>query len=434
MLYGTAEASLDIGWDVIVPLIVLAVLFLLAIPIWVSLGITALLMLTLTGALPLSLLGESLFSGVNHYALIAIPLYLLTGDALVRTGLSKKLLDFAEATMGSVRSGMGTSTVLGCGFFSSISGSDAAGCAAVGRMTFARLVEKGYPPGYAAALVAAGACTGILIPPSIAYIIIGMILGISAASLFVAAIVPGALVLVSIMITNVILNRAHGYENSSQPFSFSAWLSALWAAKFALAIPFVILGGIYSGIFTPTEAAAVAVALTLLIGFCQRTLTFADVPAMLWSSAKVNGIIVPIIAVALPLAQALTLVQVPQGFADLIRSITDDPSLTILLMLGVFILAGCVMEATPNIVILAPIMFPLSQEIGMNEIQFCIFLITSLGVGFITPPLGLNLFVISSVTGQPIMSVAARSLPYVVGMLLVVLLIAFVPEISTWWM
>ena len=147
-----------------------------------------------------------------------------------------------------------------------------------------------------------------------------------------------------------------------------------------------------------------------------------------------NGIIVPIIAVALPLAQALTLVQVPQGFADLIRSITDDPSLTILLMLGVFILAGCVMEATPNIVILAPIMFPLSQEIGMNDIQFCIFLITSLGVGFITPPLGLNLFVISSVTGQPIMSVAARSMPYVVGMLLVVLLIAFVPEISTWWM
>ncbi|RKT27865.1 tripartite ATP-independent transporter DctM subunit [Roseovarius halotolerans] len=434
MLYQTAEASLDIGWDVIFPLILLGVLFLLAIPIWVALGITALTMLWLTGALPLSLLGESLFSGVNHYALIAIPLYLLTGDALVRTGLSKKLLDFAEATMGSLRSGMGTSTVLGCGFFSSISGSDAAGCAAVGRMTYARLVEKGYPTGYAAALVAAGACTGILIPPSIAYIIIGMILGISAASLFVAAILPGVLVLVSIMVTNIILNRIHGYENSSASFSLRNWFLALWEAKFALSIPFVILGGIYSGIFTPTEAAAVAVALTLLIGFFSGTLTFADVPEMLWSSAKVNGIIVPIIAVALPLAQALTLVQVPQGFADLIRSITDDPNITILLMLGVFILAGCVMEATPNIVILAPIMFPLAQEIGMNDIQFCIFLITSLGVGFITPPLGLNLFVISSVTGQPILSVAARALPYVLSMLLVVLLIAFVPAISTWWM
>ncbi|MCZ0811637.1 MAG: TRAP transporter large permease [Pseudomonadota bacterium] len=434
MLYQTAEASLDIGWDVIFPLILLGVLFVLAIPIWVALGITALTMLWLTGALPLSLLGESLFGGVNHYALIAIPLYLLTGDALVRTGLSKKLLDFAEATMGSLRSGMGTSTVLGCGFFSSISGSDAAGCAAVGRMTYARLVEKGYPTGYAAALVAAGACTGILIPPSIAYIIIGMILGISAASLFVAAILPGVLVLVSIMVTNIILNRIHGYENSSTRFSFRNWLWALWEAKFALSIPFVILGGIYSGIFTPTEAAAVAVALTLLIGFFGGTLTFAEVPEMLWSSAKVNGIIVPIIAVALPLAQALTLVQVPQGFADLIRSITEDPNITILLMLGVFILAGCVMEATPNIVILAPIMFPLAQEIGMNDIQFCIFLITSLGVGFITPPLGLNLFVISSVTGQPILSVAARALPYVLSMLIVVLLIAYVPAISTWWM
>ena len=434
MLYQTAEASLDMGWDVIFPLILLGVLFVLAIPIWVALGITALTMLWLTGVLPLSLLGESLFSGVNHYALIAIPLYLLTGDALVRTGLSKKLLDFAEATMGSLRSGMGTSTVLGCGFFSSISGSDAAGCAAVGRMTYGRLVEKGYPTGYAAALVAAGACTGILIPPSIAYIIIGMILGISAASLFVAAILPGVLVLVSIMVTNIILNRIHGYENSSTSFSFKKWLWALWEAKFALSIPFVILGGIYSGIFTPTEAAAVAVAFTLLIGFFGGTLSFADVPEMLWSSAKVNGIIVPIIAVALPLAQALTLVQVPQGFAALIRSITDDPNITILLMLGVFILAGCVMEATPNIVILAPIMFPLAQEIGMNDIQFCIFLITSLGVGFITPPLGLNLFVISSVTGQPILSVAARALPYVLGMLIVVLLIAYVPAISTWWM
>lgn len=434
MLYQPMEASLEIGWEVILSLVVLAALLVMSVPVWISLGLTALVMLWLTDVLPLSLLGESLFGGVNHYALIAIPLYLLTGDALVRTGLSKKLLDFAEATMGSLRSGMGTSTILGCGFFSSISGSDAAGCAAVGRMTYARLVEKGYPPSYASALIAAGACTGILIPPSIAYIIIGMILGISAASLFVAAIVPGVMVLVAIMLTNMALNRIQGYENSSASFSISRWLAALWEAKFALSIPLIILGGIYSGIFTPTEAAAVAVAVTLCIGFWQGTLRFADIPEMLWSSAKVNGVIVPIIAVALPLAQALALVQVPQGFAALIRSLTDDPTLTILLMLGVFILAGCVMEATPNIVILAPIMFPLAQELGMNDIQFCIFMITSLGVGFITPPLGLNLFVISSVTGEPIFPIAAKSLPYVAAILVVVLMIAFIPELSTWWL
>ncbi|MBZ8134363.1 TRAP transporter large permease [Afifella sp. IM 167] len=434
MLYQPMDAALEIGWEVTLSLVMLGVLFVLAVPVWISLGLTALLMLWLTDVLPLSLLGESLFGGVNHYALIAIPLYLLTGDALVRTGLSKKLLDVAEATAGSLRSGMGTSTVLGCGFFSSISGSDAAGCAAVGRMTYGRLVEKGYPPSYASALVAAGACTGILIPPSIAYIIIGMILGISAASLFVAAIVPGILVLLAIMFTNIVLNRVHGYEDSGAKFSFTRWRHAMWDGKYALAIPFIILGGIYSGVFTPTEAAAAAVAVTLIIGFAQGTLTFADIPDMLWSSAKVNGIIVPIIAVALPLAQALTLVQVPQGFAGLIRSLTDDPTLITLLMLAVFLVAGCIMEATPNIVILAPIMFPLAQEIGMNDIQFCIFMITSLGVGFITPPLGLNLFVITSVTGDPILSVAARSVPYVVSILLVVLLIAFVPALSLWWM
>lgn len=425
-------SAFEIGSDVIIPLVLLAVLFLMAVPVWIALGLTALFMLWLGGILPLSLLGESLFAGINAYALIAIPLYLLTGDALVRSGLSGKLLDVAEATMGSLRSGLGTATLLGCGFFSCISGSDAAGCAAVGRMTYSRLVEKGYSPSYAAALVASGSCTGILIPPSIAYIIIGMILGISASSLFLAAIVPGVLVLIAMMITNAVMNRLYGYENSDQVFSTRRWLTVVWDAKYALSIPFIILGGIYSGIFTPTEAAAVAVAVTVTIGFVKKTLTLKDIPKMLESSAKVNGVIIPIIAVALPLAQALALAQVPQGFIELINSLTEDPTMIILMMLGVFILAGCLMEATPNIVILAPIMFPLAQEIGMNEIQFCIFMITALGVGFITPPLGLNLFVISGITGQPILSVAKSSIPYVLSMLIVVLMIAFIPEISTW--
>lgn len=431
---GTEHAAsmIHLGGDVVLSLVLLGVLFVLAVPIWISLGLSALCMLWLTGALPLSLLGESLFNGIDSFALIAIPLYLLTGDALVRTGLSNKLLDIAEATTGSFRSGMGSSTVLGCGFFSCISGSDAAGCAAVGRMTYHRLVEKGYPPGYAAALVASGACTGILIPPSIAYIIIGLILGISASSLFIAAAVPGVMVMFSIMITNIIINRIHGYESSRGQFSFRRWLRALWDGKFALAIPVIILGGIYSGVFTPTEAAAVAVVTTITIGFLQGTLTVSDIPKMLESSAKVNGIIVPIIAVALPLAQALALVQVPQAFVADIQAMTSNPVAIKLLMLAVFMVAGCVMEATPNIVILSPIMFPLAQQIGMNETQFCIFMITALGVGFITPPLGLDLFVMSSLTGLSILKVARNAVPYVFAMLIVVLLIAFVPQLSLW--
>ena len=431
-LYQQDTFELVLGWQFWVPLIFAVIMIALAVPVWAVLGVTSISMLYLSGALPLSLVGEALFDGIDAFALIAVPLFILTGDVLVRTGLSHKLLDVAEALVGGFRSGFGTATVLVCGFFACISGSDAAGAAGVGRMTIGRLVEQGYPRPYACALVASGACTGILIPPSIAYIIIGLILGISASTLFLAAVIPGLLVMVTIMITNVVMNRIKGYENASQGFSFGRIGKAIYDGRYALIVPFIILGGIYTGIFTPTEAAAVAVVTTIIIGLLQRTITLADFPKMLASSAKVNGVIVPIIAFSLPLAQTLAALEVPQGFVYAMTSITDSETVIILMMIFILIIAGCVMETTPNIVILAPIMLPLAQEIGMNEIHFCIMMVTSLGVGFITPPLGLNLFVVSGLTGTPILKVAGKAVPYVLSMFFVVLLLAFVPQLSTW--
>ena len=182
-------------------------------PVWAA-AIGAVVMLVATDVLPLSA-GRIAVRRYRPFALIAVPLFILTGDVLVRTGLSNKLLDVADATTGGFRAGLGTATVLGCGFFACISGSDAAGAAAVGRMTIHKLVEKGYPRPYACALVASGACTGILIPPSIAYIIIGLILGISASTLFLAAAIPGVLIMVSIMVTNMVMNQIHGYEGET---------------------------------------------------------------------------------------------------------------------------------------------------------------------------------------------------------------------------
>jgi C4-dicarboxylate transporter, DctM subunit len=430
MYIPEAFGSSELGWEVLGPLLLMLVMFALAVPVWVSLGVTALLILVVTGTLPVELIGESVFHGLDAFALIAIPLFVLTGDVLVRTGLSLKLLRIAEATMGSTRSGLGTSTVLGCGFFACVSGSDAAGAAAVGRITIKSLIERGYAPGYACALVAAGACTGILIPPSIAYIIIGMVLGISTSTLFLAAIVPGVLVMTSIMITNAIMNRLNGYEHVSRRFDFRHWLWTIWDGRYALLVPAIIFGGIYSGIFTPTEAAAVAVVTTIAIGLFQGTFRLKDFPGTLEGSAKVCGVIVPIIAVALPLAQVLAINDVPQSLIASVTALTENPVLIILMMLGVFILAGLVMESTPNIVILAPIMLPLAQEIGMHPIHFCIFMVTSLGIGFITPPLGLNLFVISGITGQPVLSIAAKAFPFVLAMLIVALVLAFVPGLS----
>jgi tripartite ATP-independent transporter DctM subunit len=431
-MYELASSGIEFGWEIIVPVLVMLTLVVLAVRIWVTLAVGTFLILYFTDSLPLAIIGESLFDGVDFFALIAIPLFVLTGDVLVRTGLSNKLLNVAEVFSSAVGSGFGTTTVFGCGFFAAISGSDAAGAAAIGRITIDRLVEKGYPKPYAGALVAAGACTGILIPPSIAYIIIGLVLGISSSTLFKAAFIPGILILSSILITNLIMNKIHKFEIPSNKFTFAKFKEVMNDSKYALLIPFIILGGIYSGVFTPTEAGGVAAATALLIGFLQKTIDLSDIPRIFIGSGKVTGIILPIIALSLPLAQALAILEIPQAFVEGMINITDNPDLLLLLMIAIFVISGLFMETTPNIVILAPILFPLAQEIGIDDVHFCIIMISSLGVGFITPPLGLNLFVIAGISNTPILKIAWRAIPFVLGMLAAVLVIAFVPILSTW--
>lgn len=434
MLWNHLNQTVELGWSFYGPVLLFVFLLVVGVPVWASIGAASIIMLLWSGVLPLSLFGEALFDGIDAFALTAVPLFILTGDVLVRTGLSRKFLDVAEALTSWAKGGFGSATVLVCGMFSAISGSDAAGAAAVGRMTIDRLVESGYPRPYACALVAAGACTGILIPPSIAYIIIGLVLGISASTLFQAALIPGLLILLSILITNIVVNRRMAYEGGGA-ISVGEWLGnvgrALASGWYAFLVPAIIFYGIFSGRLTPTEAGAAAVVVTIFMGFWLGTLKLSDFPQMMVSSAKVNGVIVPIIAMSLPLAQTLAQLGVPQGFVAAVTSLTSDPMLLILLMIGILIAAGCVMETTPNIVILAPILKPLADEIGMNEMQFCVMMITALGVGFITPPLGLNLFVVSGLTGESILKIAARAVPFVFFMLIVVLMIAYYPPLST---
>jgi len=426
--------TVELGWDFYGPILLFVFLVALAVPVWAAIGAAASLMLVWSGALPLDLVGEKLFSGIDAFALTAVPLFILTGDVLVRTGLSRKFLDVAEALTQFAKGGFGSATVLVCGMFAAISGSDAAGAAAVGRMTIDRLVESGYPRPYACALVAAGACTGILIPPSIAYIIIGLVLGISVSTLFLAAVIPGLAILISILATNIIMNRLYGWEgggNIGAGEYFRRLGTSLKSGWYAFIVPGIIFYGIFSGRLTPTEAGATAVVVTIIMGFILGTLKLSDFPAMLVSSAKVNGVILPIIAFSIPLAEALAIIGVPQGFVAVATGVSDEPWVLILMMIAILIASGCVMETTPNIVILAPILKPLAENIGMNEIQFCIMMITALGVGFITPPLGLNLFVVAGLTGESILKIAYRAIPFVLFMLLVTLLIGFVPAIST---
>lgn len=416
--------------EIVLSSLLIVALLVIGVPFWVCLGLGTVVMLAATAALPLTLIGEALFDGVDSFALIAIPLFILTGDVMVRSGLAYRLLDFAEASFGTFRAGFGTSTVMGCGLFSCISGSDAADAAAIGRITMDRLQAKGYPKAYACALVASGACTGILIPPSIAYIVIGLVLGISSATLFQAAFVPGVMVLVAVMFTNALINRLRGYEHSTGRFSWGRWFGALSDAKWALAIPVIILGGIYSGVFTPTEAAAVAAAIGLAIGMVQKRIGLRDFPAMLGTSARVCGVVLPIIAVALLFAQALTVLDIPQQFVDWVMSFGASRTEVVILMLVIWVVAGMVMEAGPNILVLGPLLLPLAQKVGMDPIHFCVFMITTLGLGFITPPFGLNLFVMSGLTRTPVGAIARYAWPFALAMVIVSAIIGFFPALS----
>ncbi len=240
------------------------------------------------------------------------------------------------------------------------------------------------------------------------------------------------MVLIAVMLTNAVINRIRNYEKSTGRFSFSVWRHALWDAKWGLSIPIIILGGIYSGVFTPTESAAIAVAVALVIGFIQKTLLLKDIPAMLGTSARVCGVVLPIIAVALLFSQALTVLDIPQTFVAWVMDFGVGYTEVVLLMLVILIIAGMFMETGPNIVVLGPLLLPLAQRVGMNEIHFCVFMITTLGLGFITPPFGLNLFVMSGLTRTPISAIARKAVPFVAAMILVSALIGFVPWISLW--
>jgi tripartite ATP-independent transporter DctM subunit len=295
-----------------------------------------------------------------------------------------------------------------------------------------RLEEVGYPRNYAAGLIASGATTGVLIPPSISYIIAGIILGISASTLFLAAFIPGTMIVLGMVVTNVLINRSRKYETGGRFMGPREIVQASWSAKFGLAIPIIILGGIYAGIFTPTEAAAVAVGVTLVIGLFYSVITLEDFPGMFERSALLNGIISPNIAVGIIFGQVISVLGIPGQVAALVVGLTNNFYLVGLIMVIVFVAAGAALEITPNIIIFGPLLLPLAGEIGMDPIHYTIILITSLGLGPISPPIGLTLFVLAGISGESVLDVSWRAFPFLISMAVVTLIVAWFPGLFMW--
>lgn len=415
----------------IIALLSIAALLLLGVEIFVCLGIGSVLLIVLTGTFTLDNIGISSFSAIELFPLLAMPLYILTGDLISESGIARRLVSFARASIGWVNGGLALTVLVASGLFAAISGSNSATVAAMGKMLVPEMKKDGYPTDFAGAVTACGGTVGIIIPPSIVFVLYGVAAGVPVGDLFIGGIIPGMLMIVAMAIVGWFMARRNGWGTKTK-FTWRLVLKSAWDAKLAFGASFIILAGIYGGIFTPTEAAAVAVAYCLLVGmFVTRELKPSDLPKILNRSADINGLIAPVIAMALILSQILAVLGVPEMGVNLILGLSDNPTILTLCILVILLIAGAIMEATPNILLLVPLLVPVATTIGINPIHFGIIMVVALAIGFVTPPVGLNLYVASSITGVPFTQIAWKSMPFIGALVITLLIITFVPALTT---
>ncbi|MEL7649861.1 MAG: TRAP transporter large permease [Sedimentibacter sp.] len=414
------------------------VLLAFAIPISSTLGIVSIVPSLLNSSFPANgqYVIRAMFAGMDSFPLLAVPMFILSGILMARGGVSKKLFNVFSYFIGDKTAGMPCAVVITCLFYGAISGSAPATVAAVGSMTIPILINLGYDKVFTTALVAVAGGLGVIIPPSIPFIIYGMSTGTSVGELFIAGVVPG------LLIGSLLMLYAYYYckKNGEDKEKINASVKELrdkgfWAvmkdSSWALLTPVIILGSIYSGIASPTEAAVFSVIYALIISlFVYKSLEVKDLWKIFVEAVRTYTPLLFIISAAIAFSRVLTLLQVPQTVAAAITS-TFSGKVAILLIINAFLLfVGMVMDTTPAILILSPIFMPIIQAIGVNPIHFGVIMVVNLAIGFVTPPVGVNLFVASSLTGVPVMNIARKAIPLIVMFLIALLFITFIPAIS----
>jgi tripartite ATP-independent transporter DctM subunit len=406
----------------------------IGVPIAVTLGLSTLIAVLWDGRFPAMLIPQKLFAGLDSFPLLAIPFFILAAEMMSGGRLTEVLLRFASACVGHIRGGLGHANILTMTFFSGISGSALADAAGPGALITKMMRQTGYHPEYAAAMTAAAAIVGPIIPPSIIMVIYALTdNSVSVAGLFLAGIVPGLMIAGSLLIVNHVISVRRNYRAGEERPSFGQFLVIAWRAVPALLLPFIILGGIHSGAFTPTEASAVAVFYAWFAGrFVYRTLTLDKIPAILVRSAVMTAGVMLIISTSEAFAWALTVLQIPQAATEFIVSLNLSP-LAFLFAVNVFLLLfGIFMEPLPGIMILVPILAPVADAMGINSIQFAMIVILNLTLGMITPPVGGLLFVTSVVSKVPMNAMVRELWPLLAAEIVVLGLLTLIPSFSTW--
>ena len=412
------------------------VLTLLGMPIFAAVGLTVLIALFLID-IPLTLVAQTAITSLQPFPLLTIPLFILAGRLMEQSGMAASMIQIAKSLMGAYRGSMAIVTVFGCALFAALSGSSPATTAAIGSVTIPEMRRQGYPTRFAAGIAASAGALGSMIPPSNLMIIYCLVAGESIPRMFLAGIVPGILVAVIMIVIASFICVRKGYgEVSGEPFTLRPVLCAIWRGKWALGAPVLILGGIYGGIFTPTEAASVAVFYALFVGlFVYRKLTVAGILEALRFTALLAGILV-IIAPAYAFGQVLAFYDMPDAVQALMTTIADSPWVVMLIIGIILVVVGTFMESIATIVLFAPILLPTAAAFGVDPLVFGIFLILSCEVGLLTPPLGGNLNIAARMSNMTVEQVSIGAipfiLPYLVAMALVVLLpwtVNFLPDL-----
>lgn len=410
--------------------IVFFVLLFIGVPVAFSLGLAGSLTIIFFSPDSLSSLAIKLFETSEHYTLLAIPFFLLAGVFMSTGGVARRLIDFANASVGHIRGGLAIGAVLATMLFASISGSSPATVAAVGSIAIAGMVRSGYPQPFAAGLITNAGTLGILIPPSVVMVVYATATETSVGALFMAGVVPGLLLGVTIMVVVYVIAVKKNLPSMPRA-SFREWLSSARKAFWGLMLIVIILGGIYSGMFTPTEAAAVAAVYSMFIAiFVYRDMSLKESPKVVLDSAKLAIMLMFIIANAMLFAHVLTTEQIPQQITRMVMDAGLSPITFLIVVNIVLLVAGLFMEPSGVILILAPILFPIAVELGIDPIHLGVIMVVNMEIGLLTPPSGLNLFVTSAVTGMPVSQVMRAVFPWLLMLLGFLILITYIPAIS----
>lgn len=410
---------------------VLFICILIGMPIAISLGLSSVVAILLFGKSSLASLSLKLFDTSEHYTLMAIPFFILGGALMSTGGVAKRLVRFAVACVGHIRGGLAIAAVLACTFFAAVSGSSPATVVAVGSIMIAGMVSAGYTKEFAAGVMCNAGTLGILMPPSIVMVVYCAVTEQSVGRLFLAGIIPALLLSASLMLAIYI--RARIINLPAQPkASTKELIDSAKDAVWGFFLLFIIMGGIYGGIFTPTEAAAVAAVYAVLVSlFIYKDITFKTLPHVFVDASKTTVMLMFIIANAILFAHILTTERIPQIITEQITSMDLSPITFLIIVNLVLLVAGNFMEPTAILLILAPIFFPIAVALGIDPIHLGIIMVVNMEIGMITPPVGLNLFVTSGITGMSILSVVKAAFPWLSVLLVFLVVITYFPKIST---